>query len=90
MMIWTNDDMGSSILNLFHLDSCIHPPFLPPSHRQDVDKDVRVGVLRTALGGGSADLPGCDVDGLATASSQFIEDMEDQDVVIDRCEQPAV
>ena len=51
---------------------------------QDKDKDVRVGVLRTALKGGSADLPGCDTDSLATASSQFIEEMEDQDVIIDR------
>ena len=51
-----------------------------------MDKDARLRVLRASLdGGSSADgLPGCDVDGLGTASSQFIEDMEDQDVVIDR------
>lgn len=48
---------------------------------------MRLDVLRSALGGGAADLPGCDADSLSSASTQFIDDMEEQEVVADRCGQ---
>ncbi len=41
-------------------------------------------VLRLALRGGEGDLPSADADGLVTATSQFIDDMEDQAAIIDR------
>ncbi|KAG1672207.1 hypothetical protein FOA52_002908 [Chlamydomonas sp. UWO 241] len=63
---------------------------LPPAARvlnrtlQERDKDARVGVLRTALSGGRGDVPGADGGSLSTAATQFIDDMEEQDVVVDR------
>ena len=63
---------------------------LPPSARvlnrvlRDEDKDSRLSVLRETMSGGQGDLPGSDSESLVAAASQFIEDMEDAEVIIDR------
>lgn len=48
------------------------------------DKDTRVAVLKTALDGGGGEVPAAEVDGLLATSSQFIDDMEEGEVVADR------
>ena len=53
-------------------------------HSQEADKDVRVNLLRVAFGGGKGDLPGTDVGSLMAATTQFIDDMEEQLVIPDR------
>eukprot|EP00798_Chlamydomonas_sp_ICE-L_P028106 gene28106-31214_t len=49
-----------------------------------VDKDDRLDLLRTSLSGGKGEIPGSDVEGLLATTSQFINDMEEQTIVIDR------
>lgn len=76
--------------SLLHTACCVTCPALVPVLTtplccpQEVDKEQRVDVLRTALSGGQGDMPGCDSDALSTASTQFIDDMEDQEQVADR------
>lgn len=45
---------------------------------------ARLKVLRTALAGGAGDVPGSDMQSLAAAANQFVDDMEDQPEVADR------
>ncbi|KAI8473087.1 MAG: hypothetical protein J3K34DRAFT_501351 [Monoraphidium minutum] len=45
---------------------------------------ARLKVLRSALGGGGGGLPGADMQALAATANQFVDDMEDQEVVADR------
>lgn len=49
-----------------------------------VDKDARVGVVRTALSGGADDIPSADIDTLSATASKFIDEMEEQPEVVDR------
>lgn len=51
---------------------------------KQMDKDSRVAVLKTALDGGAGEVPAAEVDGLLATSSQFIDDMEEGEVVADR------
>lgn len=48
------------------------------------EKDARLAVLREAMEGGKGDIPGSDFESLSAAATQFIDDMEDAEVVIDR------
>lgn len=60
---------------------------MPPSVRvldtalQHSNAQDRLQVLKTALAGGSGDLPGVAMDGLSTTANQFVDDMEDQQVL---------
>ena len=44
----------------------------------------RLRVLRTALAGGAGDVPAADMQSLAATANQFVDDMEEQQVVADR------
>lgn len=63
---------------------------LPPAARilnrvlRDEDKDSRLSVLRQSMSGGQGDLPGSDSESLFSAASQFIDDMEDGEIIMDR------
>lgn len=50
----------------------------------EADKEQRVAVLRTVLAGGLGEVPGADADSLAATASQFIDEMEEQEQVLDR------
>ncbi|MEW5305368.1 MAG: hypothetical protein WDW36_007911 [Sanguina aurantia] len=48
------------------------------------DKDARVQVLQSALDGGAGEVPAAEVEALLSTTSQFIDDMEEQESVADR------
>jgi len=43
-------------------------------------KQERLGVLRSALAGGLGEVPGATLEALAMGATQFIDDMEEQEV----------
>ncbi|GBF97706.1 hypothetical protein Rsub_09764 [Raphidocelis subcapitata] len=45
---------------------------------------ARLRVLRAALAGGRGDVPGVGMEALAATANQFVDDMEDQEIVADR------
>ncbi|MEW5314075.1 MAG: hypothetical protein WDW38_005598 [Sanguina aurantia] len=48
------------------------------------DKDARVQVLKSALDGGAGEIPAAEVEALLSTTSQFIDDMEEQESIADR------
>lgn len=63
---------------------------LPPAAQvldlalKETDKDARVQIVKTALEGGKDSVPGADMDSLWATTCQFVDDMEEQEIIADR------